>query len=152
MEEPEFRTRQQQSSGKVASQHFLYTYLQYMRHSITLNRNNVLLEGMRAQVEGGRNERSAADGGKKVVKPQDLVRMYENIIQSLHEVPSLAGLEEDEALRQATESKVTFYRAFRSYYIALAFIQAQKWPEAMAVFQKSKNLVATVSTGILYNS
>ena len=51
MEEPEFRTRQQQSSGKVGSQHFLYTYLQFMRHTITLSRNNVLLEGMRAQVE-----------------------------------------------------------------------------------------------------
>ena len=83
--------------------------------------------------------------GKKVIKPQDLVRMYENLVQSLHEVTSLAGLEEDESLKQATESKVNFYRAFRSYYIALAFILAQKWPEAMSIFQKAKNLVAAVS-------
>lgn len=145
VEDPEFRTRQQQTSGKVGAQHFLYTYLQFMRHTITQSRNSVLLEGMRAQVES----REKPAEGKKAVKPQDLVRMYENMIQSLHEVTGLAGLEEDESLKQATESKVTFYRAFRSYYIAVAFIQAQKWPEAMAIFQKSKNLVAEVSCFLL---
>lgn len=140
MEDPEFRTRQQQSSGKVGSQHFLYTYLQYIRHSITLSRNLVLLDTMRSQLEG----REKAVEGRKVVKPQDVVRMYENIVQSLGEVTGLAGLEEDENLHQTTQLRITFYRAFRSYYMAKAFIYAQKWPEAMAIFQKTKEYVAKV--------
>ena len=82
VEDPEFRTRLQQSSGKVGSQHFLYTYLQYTRHSVTLSRNSVLLESMRSQLEG----REKPLDGKRIVKPQDVVRMYENIIQSLNEV------------------------------------------------------------------
>jgi len=138
IEDPEFRTRQQQSSGKVGSQHFLYTYLQFIRHSITLNRNNVLLESMRAQLEG----KEKPVDGKKVVKPQDLVRMYENIVLGLSEVSTLAGLEEDETLKQANQQKITFYRAFRSFYMAKAFIFAQKWPEAMAIFQKTQEYVA----------
>merc|ERR1719319_1236200 len=32
---------------------------------------------------------------------------------------------------------MTFYKAFRSYYVAQAYINAQKWPEAMAVFQRT---------------
>ena len=140
VEDPEFRTRQQQTSGKVGSQHFLYTYLQYTRHSITLSRNTVLLETMRAQLEG---KEKPADG-KKVVKPQDVVRMYENIVQSLNEVTGLAGLEEDDNLKQANQLKITFYRAFRSFYMAKAFIFAQKWPEAMAIFQKTQEYVAKV--------
>jgi len=137
IEDPEFRTRQQQSSGKVGSQHFLYTYLQFIRHSITLSRNIVLLDSMRAQLEG----RQKPVDGKKVIKPQDVVRMYENIILSLNEVSTLAGLEEDDALKQTNQLKMTFYRAFRSFYMAKAFIFAQKWPEAMAIFQRTKEYV-----------
>jgi len=140
VEDPEFRTRQQQSSGKVGSQHFLYTYLQYTRHSITLSRNSVLLESMRAQLEG----REKPTDGKKIVKPQDVVRMYENIIQSLNEITTLAGLEEDETMKQSNQLKITYYRAFRSFYMAKAFIFAQKWAEAMAIFQKTQEYISKV--------
>lgn len=138
MEDPEFRTRQQQDQGKVGSQHFLYTYLQYIRHSITMSRNSVLLESMRAQLEG----KEKPVDGKKIIKHQDVVRMYENMIQSLSEVTSLAGLEEDDALKQSNQRKINFYRAFRSFYMAKAFIAAQKWPEAMAIFQRTQEYVA----------
>lgn len=70
--------------------------------------------------------------------------MYENIIQNLSDITGLAGLEEDEDLQATTEAKTTFYRAFRSYYIAQAFIMAQKWPEAMAVFQRALQYSAKV--------
>lgn len=133
LEDPEFRSRQQLSEGKVGSQHFLYTYIQYIRYTVTVKRNLVLIDSMKAQLEG----REKAPEGRKTAKPQDVVRMYENIIQNLSDVTSLAGLEEDETLQSSTSSEVTFYKAFRSYYIAQAFIQAQKWPEAMAVFQRS---------------
>lgn len=133
VEDPEFRARQQTSSGKVSASHFLYTYLQHIRHSITLARNTELLNTMKAQLEG----RVKVEEGKKVVKAQDVVRMYENIIQNLGEVPLLPGLEDDEVLAATTKAKVTAYKAFRSYYIAQAFIASQKWGEAMAVFQRS---------------
>jgi len=133
VEDPEFRARQQAKEGKVTAQHFLYTYLQFIRHNVTLARNTELLNTMKVQLEG----RAKPEEGKKVVKAQDVVRMYENIIQNLVEVPLLPGLEEDENLGGSTKAKVTAYKAFRSYYIAQAFIASQKWGEAMAVFQRS---------------
>jgi len=138
LEDPEFRSRQQTGEGKVSTQHFLYTYLQYIRHNITLSRNSVLLSSMRDQLDKGEKPTE----GRKVVKAQDIVRMYENMIQSLGEIPSLAGLEEDENLAADIEAEKIFYKAFRSYYIALAFIVSQKWAEAMAVFQRSLQYLA----------
>ena len=95
---------------------------------------------MREQLDKGEKPSE----GKKTVKAQDVVRMYENMIQSLAEIPSLAGLEEDEKLSSDINTKITFYKAFRSYYIALAFIASQKWGEAMAVFQRSLQYVSQV--------
>ena len=48
-----------------------------------------MIEQMRGILEGKILE------GKKPVKPQDLVRLYETIIQNLNDQPTLAGLEED---------------------------------------------------------
>ena len=113
---------------------------QFIRHNITESRNSVLLATMRDQLDKGEKPSE----GKKTVKAQDVVRMYENMIQSLAEIPSLAGLEEDEKLSSDINTKITFYKAFRSYYIALAFIASQKWGEAMAVFQRSLQYVSQV--------
>jgi len=131
--DPEFRSRQQATEGKVGSQHFLYTYLQYIRNTATVSRDLVRIDAMKAQLEG----REKQVEGKKSAKPQDVVRMYENIIQCLADVTSLPGLENDDDLAANNESKMTFYKAFRSYYVAQAYINAQKWPEAMAVFQRT---------------
>jgi len=133
VEDPEFRARQQAGEGRVTASHFLYTHLQFIRHTITMARNSELLASMKAQLEG----KAKTEEGKKTVKAQDIVRMYENMIQNLLEVPTLPGLEEDEELAASTKAKVTAYKSFRSYYIAQAFISSQKWGEAMAVFQRS---------------
>ena len=61
---------------------------------MTVNRNLALIETMKAQLEG----REKAGDGKKTAKPQDVVRMYDNIIQNMEDITELAGLETDEDL------------------------------------------------------
>jgi len=73
----------------------------------------------------------------KPAKPQDLVRLYETIISNLSELPTLAGLEDDLEFKQLVEAKVTFFKAWRCCFLAQAFLYAQKWPEAMALFQRA---------------
>ena len=50
---------------------------------------------------------------KKPVKPQDLVRLYETIIQNLADMPQLAGLDEDLGFKhevsQVFPAAYTFY-------------------------------------------
>ena len=92
----------------MTASHFLHTHLQFIRHTITMARNTELLASMKAQLEG----KAKAEEGKKTVKAQDIVRMYENMIQNLLEVPTLPGLEEDEELAASTKAKVKCCKIF----------------------------------------
>jgi hypothetical protein len=68
-----------------------------------------MIEEMRKIVNGEKE----LEKGKKPVKPQDLVRLYETVIQNMTELPQLSGLEEDLAFRQEIEAKVVYYKAQR---------------------------------------
>ena len=106
----------QAGEGRVSASHFLYTHLQFIRHTITMARNSELLATMKAQLDG----KAKVEEGKKIVKAQDVVRMYENMIQNLLEVPTLPGLEEDEDLAANTKAKVmsrsSMFFVHRTYF------------------------------------
>lgn len=132
VEDPAFRQRQQAKDGPVTAGHFLLTYLTFIKLSRTIERNLNMIEHMKKGLENEGQEKVAAasisilfhcyylfntffkDTAKKPVRPQDLVRLYEAVIQNLTDLPQLAGLEEDLAFRRETEAKVGFYRAWRS--------------------------------------
>ena len=107
----------QAGEGRVSASHFLYTHLQFIRHTITMARNSELLATMKAQLDG----KAKVEEGKKIVKAQDVVRMYENMIQNLLEVPTLPGLEEDEDLAANTKAKV-MSRSFSYIVHILIFV------------------------------
>ncbi len=142
-EDPAFRQRQQASEGALSSTHFLHTYLCFLKGTRTVDRNLEMVERMKAALAGGggkqqeQAQQQQPDGRTKPVKPQDLVRLFEAIIANLSELPQLAGLEEDLAFSQEVEAKVVFFKAWRCCFIAQAFLAAQKWPEAMALFQRA---------------
>jgi len=132
IEDPAFRNRQQTNEGPVSPMHFLHTYLTFIKCSKTIERNLVMIDSMKKVLSG----ESPQQKGKKPIKPNDLVRLYENILQNLKDIPCLPGLEDDLEFHHETEAKVTFYKAARCYYIALSFMAAQKWAESMALFQR----------------
>jgi len=134
VEDPAYRNRQANNQGPVSSMHFLHTYLTYIKCTKVIDRNLVLINEMKRVLAG----EITVEKGKKPVKPQDLVRLFENIIQNLSDMKGLAGLDEDLEFHHEVEAKVSYYKAARCFYIALAFLQAQKWAEAMALFQRAK--------------
>jgi len=68
--------RGQQIEGKVSNQHYLHSYLAYIKLSKTIDRNLLIIENMKPYLPGGQVEE-----GRKITKPQDLVRLYDIIIQ-----------------------------------------------------------------------
>ena len=134
-EDPVFRNRQQVSEGAVSASHFLHTYLSFIKCSRTVERSLSMIANMSEALEAG--TAVGGDAKKKPVRAQDLVRLYETVMQNLNEMPQLAGLEEDLAFRQEIEAKTVYYKACRCLFIAQAFMAAQKWPEAMAMFQRA---------------
>jgi hypothetical protein len=71
-----------------------------------------MIDQMKKALESGADVKKD-EMSKKPVRPQDLVRLYETIIQNLNDLPQLAGLEDDDSFRQETEAKVVFYKAWR---------------------------------------
>lgn len=65
------------------------------------------------------------------------VRLYDSVIQNYNDVPQLAGLEEDLALKQEMELKIVYCKANKCYYIALTYMSSQKWAETRALFQRA---------------
>ena len=68
--------RGQQIEGKISNQHYLHSYLTYIKLSKTIERNLLLIENLKNYLPGGQ-----VAEGRKITKPQDLVRLYDIIIQ-----------------------------------------------------------------------
>ncbi|XP_064617807.1 signal recognition particle subunit SRP68-like [Liolophura sinensis] len=123
--------RGQQVDGKISNLHYLHTYLTYLRLTKTVERNLLLIENLKENLPG-----QQVAPGKKITKPQDLVRLYDIIMQNLGEIPNLSGLEDDEALQKEISTQIQGYKAFRTFYIAQSYAFAKKWPEAIALCEK----------------
>ena len=54
-----------------------------------------------------------ASEGQKVVRPQDIARLYEIIMQNMGDIKNLPGMEDDADLEQEMSADVVAYKAFR---------------------------------------
>ncbi|KAK3089911.1 hypothetical protein FSP39_007594 [Pinctada imbricata] len=123
--------RGQPIEGKISNQHYLHSYLTYIRLSKTIDRNLLLIQNLKGYLPGRQVEE-----GRKITKPQDLVRLYDIIIQNLSDIPNLHGLEDDTALTEEIQCRISGFKAFRTYYIAFSHVGAKKWKEAIALFER----------------
>ena len=131
--DPTYKSRQQASQGPVSPLHFLNTYLSYHRLNLTVLRNLALYHSFNNIITG----KKQLEEGKKAPKLQDVVRLFDLIIQNLNEMPHLAGLEDDLQLRNDIEAQITAYKAYRCYHIAESFVKLEKWLEALALYERT---------------
>jgi signal recognition particle subunit SRP68 len=96
----------QSPSGPISAQHFLLSYLIYIRLTRNVERNLLMIESIKQSIG-----RENLEGRK--LKPQDLTRLYEIIVQNFTELLHLAGLEDDQIFQQEIDSQLKGYRAFR---------------------------------------
>ncbi|GIY51758.1 signal recognition particle subunit SRP68 [Caerostris darwini] len=117
---------------------FLQSYLTYIRLSKTVERNLLFIESLK---ENLLSSEAGAGEGKKVTKPQDLIRPYEIIIQNLNEMTQLSGLENDSNFLEETEASSLAYKAHRCFYIAEVYASAGKWVEAVALYGRAEEYI-----------
>lgn len=60
---------------------------------------------------------------EKKVKPQDLIRLYDSVIENCQEMLELPGAVSNEDLKLAYETKAEYYRAFRFSFCRAKNIQ-----------------------------
>lgn len=123
-----------QSHGTQYSLSYLHSYLIYIRLSKTIERNLLLIKSLKKNLEQNLDNNS---DGKKSVKPQDLIRPYEIIIQNLSEMTQLPGIDSNSNFIEEVNSQILAYKAHRCYYIAQAYSSVNKWVEAMALYQRA---------------
>ncbi|CAD7006680.1 signal recognition particle subunit SRP68 [Ceratitis capitata] len=120
----------------VSGVQYLLAYLSYIRHSRTLQRNLCLVEQIKSNFDDP-NQKSNIIGEGKRVRPQDLARLYEIILQNVTEMQQIQGMEDDTVYQDEMENLVLTFKAFRCYYIALTLIDMKKWKEAVALYERS---------------
>ncbi|KPJ02700.1 Signal recognition particle 68 kDa protein [Papilio xuthus] len=130
------------SENQQSSVHYLLSYLMYLRLMRTIDRNNLLVQ----QAEEARKKNAPLDGKK--VRPQDLTRLYEIILQNYTELQQLPGFDTDEAYQREIETAMSAYRAFRCYYIAQVLTGLRRFREALAMLERSTGYITEITSKI----
>ncbi|RVE44468.1 hypothetical protein evm_010872 [Chilo suppressalis] len=130
--DPKFKSATTQET-QLSGINYLLSYLMYLRLQRTIERNNLLVQ----QAEEARKNNTSIDGKK--VRPHDLTRLYEIILQNFTELQQLPGFENDSDYQQEIETQTKAYRAFRCFYIAQVLTGLRRFREALAMLERSNN-------------
>ncbi|KAL4709872.1 hypothetical protein ACJJTC_003835 [Scirpophaga incertulas] len=132
--DPKFKSASTQEA-QLSGINYLLSYLLYLRLMRTIDRNNLLVQ----QAEEARKNNAQIDGKK--VRPHDLTRLYEIIVQNFTELQQLPGFENDAAYQKEVEIQMKAYRAFRCFYIAQVLTGLRRFKEALAMLERSDSYV-----------
>ncbi|GJP50602.1 hypothetical protein CLOM_g9750 [Closterium sp. NIES-68] len=95
-------------------------------------------EGKKGKREKGREEKDR----EKPARPEDLIRLYDTLLQNASDLSDLAASgrdarAEEKALGAQLEANRACYQACRAFYVALAYQAAGKDAEAYVVFGRA---------------
>jgi len=110
------------------------TYVTYLKLTKTVERNLLLVDSYEKRLSG-RTETTEESGSKKKAKPDDLVRVYETLIQNVTEISELKADDPEQAKEIA--ARILSFKATRCFYMALSYSYGSKWNEALALFDRA---------------
>ncbi|XP_068448738.1 signal recognition particle subunit SRP68 [Clinocottus analis] len=130
----ETKQRERSSDGdssKVSNLQFLHSYLTYIKLCTLVKRNESMAHTLQAKLK-----EPEADESKRGPRPQDLIRLYDIILQSLAELSTLQGLEDDHTFQKEVSLKTLVYKANRCFFIAQSYVLVKKWSEALVLYER----------------
>ncbi|XP_018655038.1 putative signal recognition particle 68 kD protein [Schistosoma mansoni] len=124
-------------SEKVSRLQLLYTYLQYLKLSKTIDRTLLHIETTISSLAEGSHKRNQL-ATSAYPKPQELSRLYDTLVQNFQEIISLPCLVQDHiGLKDLLYAKMLSYRSYRCYYLALAYNCSKKYTECSALLTRA---------------
>lgn len=133
-QDPKLRSANEE--GALTGIQYLLSYLSHTRLMLTLERNLYMVAQAKQNYEEYNAERQGSGEGKRV-RPQDISRLYEIILQNIVELQQLQGFENDSKYQAEVNELALAFKAFRTYYIALTLINLKRWKEAVALYERS---------------
>ncbi|GMS80752.1 hypothetical protein PENTCL1PPCAC_2927, partial [Pristionchus entomophagus] len=103
-------------------------YLDYIRLSRTAERYLAIIENTKLE---------------KKHKPQDLLRLYDSVIEILKEVTEVEGADNKD-LQEGYATRIEYYKTFRCYHMACAYSSLGRFAEAAALFERAKERLGRV--------
>ncbi|XP_028395566.1 signal recognition particle subunit SRP68-like [Dendronephthya gigantea] len=137
------KSKAPKTEAHLANLEFLHSYLVYIRLTKTVERNLLMVDSLKSNFPRVLLQSNYTDGSqsgtgsssKKITKPEDLVRIYDIILQNLTDIEDL--LEDDEStLSQRIASQKSLFKAHRCLYIAHSYLVSKKWKEATALYER----------------
>lgn len=117
-------------SGKVSNMQFLHSYLTYIKLCTLVKRNESMAHTLQAKLKEPQVDE------KRGPRPQDLIRLYDIVLQSLAELSTLQGLEDDHTFQKEVSLKTLVYKAYRCFFIAQSYVLVKKWSEALVLYER----------------
>lgn len=109
------------AEARVRELELLVAYLSYGRLMRTAERNLLLIESFKA---------------KRNAKPEDFVRLYDNLISNMSDILGLAGVDTDAEISNEAESRCKVFRAYRCFHLAQCYLAVELQNEAAALFDR----------------
>ncbi|CDF39274.1 unnamed protein product [Chondrus crispus] len=109
------------AEDRVRELEYLVAYVSYQRLQRTVERNLLLVESFR---------------NKRASKPDDFVRLYDNLIANMTDVLALPGVDADAAVSNQAEARRRLFRAHRCFHLAQCYQAAKLEGEAAALFDR----------------
>ncbi|GET01708.1 signal recognition particle subunit SRP68-like [Rhizophagus clarus] len=117
-----------------ADLNFVYNYVAYNYLSRRIQRNLMLVSSLQLSLENHEHVEERFIGGKY----QDIVKLYDNVLQSLTEIGDLSAVQNDVNLSREIDSKIWYYKAWRTLYVASAYSALNKEWEAILLYERAK--------------
>ncbi|KAK4256902.1 hypothetical protein QN277_006564 [Acacia crassicarpa] len=106
----------------------------------TIERNLLLVKVAKSKLARRRDEKN-----EKVTKPEELVRLYDLLLQNTADLSDLVSSGRDKkpeevSFAEECESKTLAFRAERCFYVAKSYSMAEKRAEAYALYCRARDL------------
>ncbi|KAI8808146.1 hypothetical protein BJ742DRAFT_809857 [Cladochytrium replicatum] len=148
------KVKSSKSEENTANLQFLFSYVSYRRLMKTIERNLVLVDATLQRLRqrtstatsvsskpvSGTSATKRSDGssifGKKP-KPEDIVKLYDAIVQSVNEAKELSAIQTDLILQSILVSELSFIKAKRTTYIAQLYSSTGNSRASVALFDRA---------------
>lgn len=126
----DFNKSADRSGERVVELELLQAYLTFKRLQHTIARNLLLVESLKA---------------RRQTRPDDFVRMYDNLMANMSDTMRLRGVPEDAAVYNDAKSRLQLFTAYRCFYLSQCYQNAELEREAAALFDRVGEIASLLS-------
>mmetsp|Transcript_94880 Transcript_94880/g.152983 ORF Transcript_94880/g.152983 Transcript_94880/m.152983 type:complete len:613 (-) Transcript_94880:378-2216(-) len=125
----------------------LTTTLQQVRNKVqaavlnrTRERDLLLVEQLQVKLQAVSGAGDRKQQERKATKPEDLVKMFETLLNATEELAAIPGIKEHAAMAKLCAARTLMFKAWRVMYLGVSYLAIQRFAQAFALFARCEQL------------